>query len=60
MIADEYALLYEVPKPAVERAALLRAKAGALRDAEAAQPDWPTIERLPDESYVDLHRALAQ
>jgi hypothetical protein len=59
LIADEYALLYEVPKPAVERAALLRAQAGALRDAEAAQPDWTTIERLLQESYSDLHRALA-
>lgn len=58
LIADEYALLYEVPKPAVERAALLRAQAGALRDAEAARPDWSTIERLLQESYSDLHRAL--
>ena len=59
LIADEYALMYEVPKPAVEKAALLRAQAGALRDAEAARPDWSTIERLLQESYSDLHRALA-
>jgi hypothetical protein len=40
------------------RAATLRAEAGALRDAEAETPDWPTIRRLFDESYTDLRTAL--
>jgi len=53
LIADEYALLYETTSERVARAALLRAEAGALRDAEA-QPDWETIRRLLDASYRDL------
>jgi hypothetical protein len=60
LIADEYALLYDVPKPAVESAGVLRAQAGALRDAEASAPDWPVIENLLVRSYSDLHRALNQ
>jgi hypothetical protein len=60
LIADEYALLYGVAKPAVMSAGVFRAQAGSLRDAEAAQPDWSTIERLLQESYADLHRALAE
>lgn len=58
LIADEYALLYEVPKAAVESAGVLRARAGALRDAQARAPDWQVIEGLLVQSYSDLHRAL--
>ncbi len=58
MIAEEYALLYDVPKPSVMSAGLLRAQAGALRDATASAPDWMVIETLLDRSYSDLHRAL--
>jgi hypothetical protein len=58
LMADEYALLYEAPRELVTRAALLRAEAGALRDASAAQPDWIEIERLLRESYVELFGAL--
>jgi hypothetical protein len=58
LIADEYALLYDVPKPAVESAGVLRAQAGALRDAEASAPDWAAIEKLLVQSYSDLHQAL--
>lgn len=54
LMADEYALLYETTPDRVARAALLRAEAGALRDAEASQPDWETIGRLLDASYRDL------
>jgi hypothetical protein len=36
----------------------LRAEAGALRDAQAAQPDWETIGRLLDASYRDLLASL--
>jgi hypothetical protein len=59
LIADEYALLYETSREKVARAALLRAEAAALRDAEAASPDWITIGRLLRESYRDLLTALS-
>jgi hypothetical protein len=58
LMADEYALLYETTSDRVARAALLRAEAGALRDAQAAQPDWETIGRLLDASYRDLLASL--
>ena len=58
LLADEYALLYETSPELVARAALLRAEAGAMRDAEAGQPDWDTIRRLLEASYRDLLVAL--
>jgi hypothetical protein len=60
LIADEYALLYEAPRAAVEPAAQLRAQAAALRDAQAQQPDWDTIGRLLQQSYRDLAANLSQ
>jgi hypothetical protein len=54
LMADEYALLYETSRDRVATAALLRAEAGALRDEEAAQPDWQTIRQLLERSYRDL------
>jgi hypothetical protein len=60
LIADEYAQLYAVPRPAVLNAGVLRAQAGALRDAEARAPDWTVIEGLLVQSYSDLHHALNQ
>ena len=54
LIADEYALLYETPRESVLEAARLRAEAAALRDAQAAQPDWERIGRLLLDSYVAL------
>ena len=59
LMAEEYALLYETSRARVADAALLRAQAGALRDAEAAQPDWGTIGRLLQQSYRDLLLALS-
>ncbi len=59
LMADAYALLYEAPRSQVERAALLRAEAAALRDAQAARPDWDTIGHLLQESYRDLRRGLS-
>ena len=59
LIADEYALLYEAPRSDLEPAAMLRAQAGALRDAQAAQPDWDTIGRLLRDSYRSLRAALS-
>jgi len=59
LIAEEYALLYESSPPAMAAAGLLRAQAGALRDAQVAHPDWPRIARLLQESYRELRLALS-
>jgi hypothetical protein len=59
LIAEEYALLYESSPPAMAAAGLLRAQAGALRDAQAEQPDWPAIARLLRDSYRELRLALS-
>jgi hypothetical protein len=60
LIADEYAMLYEAPRPAVARSALLRAEAAALRDAQAERPDWTTIGTMLRDSYRDLHTGLSR
>ena len=60
LMAEAYALMYEAPRARVMRAALLRAQAAALRDAEANQPDWEAIGRLLRESYRDLRLELAR
>ncbi len=59
LIADEYALLYETSRARVEAAALLRAQAAALRDAQAGRPDWDRIGRLLLQSYSELRSALS-
>jgi hypothetical protein len=59
LIADEYALLYETTPEAVATAALLRAQAAAVRDAQADHPDWDRIGRLLRQSYAELAAALA-
>ena len=59
LIADEYALLYETTRARVESAALLRAQAAALRDAQAGRPDWDRIGRLLLQSYSELRAALS-
>lgn len=59
LIAQEYALLYETSPENMTAAALLRAEAGALRDAQAGHPDWIRIARLLQESYRELAQALA-
>ncbi len=59
LIADEYALLYETTPANVAQAAFLRAKAAAMRDEQAARPDWATIARLLRASYDELRLALA-
>ncbi len=58
LMAQEYALLYEVPKPLIARSALLRAQAGKLRDDTAAQPDWETVQTLLLQSFRELRTAL--
>jgi hypothetical protein len=60
LMAAEYALLYEVPREVVSRAALLRARAAALRDVENQRPDWEEIARLLRESYTDLKDRLSR
>jgi len=59
LIANEYALLYEMPQDLFVSAAEFRAEAGALRDAETTKPDWETIGRLLRQSYADLRQALS-
>jgi hypothetical protein len=59
LIADEYALLYETTGARVAEAALLRAQAASLRDAQAGQPDWERIGRLLLQSYSELRSALS-
>src|SRR5262245_62378048 len=59
LIADEYALLYETTRARVEAAALLRAQAAVLRDAQAGRPDWERIGRLLLQSYSELRSALS-
>ena len=60
LIAESYALLYETSADAVRESGRLRAQAAALRDSQAAAPDWPTIGRLLEESFVSLHHALTE
>ncbi len=59
LIADEYALLYEMPRELFVSAAELRAEAAALRDSAAAAPDWETIRQLLLRSYAELRQALS-
>jgi hypothetical protein len=59
LMADDYALFYGMPPSRMLHPALLRAQAGALRDAEASDPDWTTIGALLKQSYRELHEALA-
>ena len=60
LIADEDALLYEVPRERVLPAALLRAQAGKLRDDGGEHADWATVSDLLTQSYRSLHAALNQ
>jgi hypothetical protein len=59
LIADEYALLYETTPENVAAAAVLRARAAAIRDAHADHPDWAEIASLLRASYDELLAALA-
>lgn len=57
-IADQYALLYEVPREHVVRAATLRARAAKLRDEGGDRADWPAVLQLLRQSYGDLRAAV--
>ena len=58
LIADENALLYDVPRDRVLEASTLRARAGKLRDDGGAQADWAQVSDLLHQSYRSLHRAV--
>jgi hypothetical protein len=58
LIADENAILYEIPRERVLEASTLRARAGKLRDEGGEQADWATVSQLLHESYRQLHRAF--
>ncbi len=60
LIADEYALLYEVPRDRVVAAAVLRAQAGTLRDQGGDRADWPRVSQLLVQSYRELHAAVKE
>jgi len=59
LIAVEYGLLYETAAERLAPAALLRATAAKMRDEQATEPDWDRIGRLLEQSYRELHAALA-
>jgi hypothetical protein len=58
LIADENALLYEVPRERVLEASILRARAGRLRDEGGARADWAEVARLLQQSYRALHAGV--
>jgi hypothetical protein len=58
LIADENALLYDVPRDRVLQASTLRARAGKLRDDGGEQADWATVGDLLHQSYRQLHAAV--
>jgi hypothetical protein len=60
LIADEYALLYEVPRERVAEAALLRARAARLRDEGGDHADWARVSELLQRSYWALDEALTR
>jgi hypothetical protein len=60
LIADENALLYDVPRNRVLAASILRARAGRLRDNGGANADWGAVSDLLHQSYRQLHDAVAR
>jgi hypothetical protein len=58
LIAEENALLYEIPKERVLAASILRARAGRLRDEGGERADWAAVGVLLRQSYRELHAAL--
>jgi hypothetical protein len=53
-IAGLYTELYGESNEAIEKAGLLRAQAGALRDQGGENADWERVEALLVESYTSL------
>jgi hypothetical protein len=58
LIAEAYALMYEVPVEQVEEAALLRARAARLRDEGGEKADWATVGAILRNSYRSLSAAV--
>jgi hypothetical protein len=58
LIAEENALLFDVPQPRVLEASTLRARAGKLRDEGGEEADWATVATLLHDSYRQLHSAV--
>lgn len=58
LIADENAMLYNVPRQKVLAASILRARAGKLRDDGAENADWKAVSDLLHQSYRQLHEAV--
>lgn len=58
LIAEEYALLYEVPRESVRDAGRLRAQAGLLRDQGGVAADWERVHELLRKSFRALHAAV--
>ena len=58
LIAEENAMLYEVPRDVVLDAAVLRATAGRLRDEGGEQADWKRVSELLQQSFRALHGAV--
>lgn len=59
LIGDLYALVYEVPKERVARAASIRAEAARLRDDGGAGADWARIGEMLRASFVELRAGIA-
>ena len=60
LIADENALLFDVPRAQVLEASVLRARAGRLRDDGGANADWVAVSDLLHQSYRKLHDNVAR
>lgn len=58
LIAEENALLFDVPLERVLGPSTLRARAGRLRDEGGEQADWNAVSALLHRSYRDLHKAV--
>ena len=58
LIAVVDGALYDKPADQVLEAAVLRARAGRLRDEGGTNADWPEVSRLLHESYRKLHAAV--
>ncbi len=58
LIADENALIYDVPRERVLDASILRARAGKLRDDGGDHADWDAISKLLNQSYRALYEAV--
>jgi hypothetical protein len=60
LIADENALIYNVPREKVLAASVLRARAGKLRDQGGDRADWPAVHALLRQSFQELHAAVQE